>query len=69
MELAGKYIPLLHRGMNAGAVISYRLYNLRILSLKIIGMNKIYIRVVIQPLKQASAILKFQGIPANMRDF
>src|SRR5699024_3243135 len=58
MELTSEHIAFFHRGMDAGAVFRHRPDDLRLLRLKIIGMDKIYIRVLRDPPEQSSVVLK-----------
>ena len=68
MELTSEHIAFFHRGMDAGAVFCHRPDDLRLLRLKIIGMDKIYIRVLQDPPEQSSVILKVKRVPSHMRD-
>ena len=66
MKLAGKNIVFLNRSMNGHAVFCGCFHDLGILGLQIIGMDKIYVCLLRDALKQPSVILKMKGIPSHV---
>ena len=66
MELAGKQVVLLHRGMDFHTIARGGFHDALLLRLQIIGVYKIYICMFFYPLKQSAAILQMQAVPAHM---
>ena len=68
MELAYKHISVLYCCMDMYRILSGSSHILFICSLKIIGMNKIYIWIIRKSFKYPLFSVYIQSVPSDLRD-